>query len=630
MFRTKHAGTTKSGRAVAASAFRTATRRRKPVKVIKTTLAQSQRPQRLIHRRPRHKVIEFFIGYRHCATVLAGELYARRVVRPRRCADVSSRKPGDSALRVPHVIVLTVVFLIAAGAGPPAHARQEQDVNLASRYPASLDASEPPVGRSWSCDAADIWSIRSFAFTCGDGFAVELGPSQVAFGVHQGNVVWAYAQPDVPGRVLRAPFGTGEEVRSIFLRFNPAVLGHVFPPETVVGQGKAAFAVWGRRAATWKINAAWQSGNLPVIPWRKSIVVDLETSVARRLFMTDTEAGTARYEPFFERRPLPPVTSVTETDSLRAFDEVWEAFDREYAMFGIRSGVNWSKLRETCRPRAAAARTTYETAAAIADLLRPLEDLHVGVNCGDESVPVYSRSRPLNANWQAAEALVGPLRDSRRGAAWARTEDRIAYLNVYALSDAELPDLVDKMLETLGDSWGLVLDLRYNGDGDELLARAIAGRFLDRPRVYSLNQYRSGPKHDDLGPMLDRVVEPRGPWRFEAPVVVLIGQCTMSSAESFALMLAQAPQATTLGDRTAGSSANPRRVETGLNITVNLPRWIDRLPDGRPLEPGGIEPQVHVKAAPEAFTPRSDPVLFCALEKLRESPAESRRPGRKP
>ncbi|MCG3131745.1 MAG: hypothetical protein FLDDKLPJ_02550 [Phycisphaerae bacterium] len=629
MFRPKHAAPPKSGRAVTPSAFRTAACGRKPAKVIKTGFAQGQRPQGLIHRGPRHKVIEFFIGYRHRGWSLALGSYARDVVHPAPAAErrraVTPPAPPDPRIALP-----VVALLVAAIAGPAALARQTVGVNLASRYPATLDASEPPIGRPWTCDADDVWSLGSFTLKVAASFAVELGPSQVAFGVHRGNVVWAHIQPDTPGRLVQAPAGAGEEVRAIFLRFNPAVLAELFPAETVRGAGNPELLTWARRAAAWKINAAWQSGNLPVIPWRKSIVVDFETSVARRLFMTDTQAGTVKYEPFFERRPLPPLTPVTETEALRAFDGVWEAFDREYAMFGIRSGVDWAKLRATFRPRAAAARTTYETAAGIADLLRPLEDLHVWVSCGDEGVPVYSRSRPLNANRQAAEALVGPLRDSRRGAAWARTEDGIAYLNVYALSDAEMPGLVDNMLETLGDSWGLVLDLRYNGGGDERLARAIAGRFVDQPRVYSRNQYRSGPKHDDLGPMLDRVVEPRGPWRFEAPVVVLIGQGTMSSAESFALMLAQAPQAMTLGDRTAGSSANPRRVDPGLGITVNLPRWIDRLPDGRPLEPEGIKPQVRVEAAPEAFTPQSDPVLRCALEKLREAPAESRRPGRRP
>ena len=91
----------------------------------------------------------------------------------------------------------------------------------------------------------------------------------------------------------------------------------------------------------------------------------------------------------------------------------------------------------------------------------------------------------------------------------------------------------------------------------------------------------------------------------------------MSSAESFALALAQCPQVTTLGDRTAGSSGNPRCVEPGVGIVVNLPRWIDIDPQGKPIDAVGVLPRVKVEAKPEDFTGDRDPVLAAALENLR-------------
>ncbi len=101
----------------------------------------------------------------------------------------------------------------------------------------------------------------------------------------------------------------------------------------------------------------------------------------------------------------------------------------------------------------------------------------------------------------------------------------------------------------------------------------------------------------------------------------------MSSAESFALALAQCPQVTTLGDRTAGSSGNPRRVEPGVGIVVNLPRWIDMDPQGKPIDAVGVLPRVKVEAKPEDFTGDRDPVLAAALENLRA--VRNRRPKRR-
>ena len=91
----------------------------------------------------------------------------------------------------------------------------------------------------------------------------------------------------------------------------------------------------------------------------------------------------------------------------------------------------------------------------------------------------------------------------------------------------------------------------------------------------------------------------------------------MSSAESFALMLAQCPQVITLGDRTAGSSANPRRIDAGTGIVVNLPRWIDMDPQGKPIDAVGVPPRVKIETRPEDFTGDRDPVLTAALEDVR-------------
>ena len=263
----------------------------------------------------------------------------------------------------------------------------------------------------------------------------------------------------------------------------------------------------------------------------------------------------------------------------------------------------------------------------IADLLAHLEDLHVWVKAGDDWLPGYARDRPLNANWNASHSLANATQKGGDNLMWGRTDDGIGYLNVTGLNDAELPQHFDSALEQLSDTWGLVIDLRFNGGGGENLARDIAARFVDEERIYSLNQYRDGPAHDDLGQRLERRFAPRGPWRYEAPVVALIGQRTLSSAESMALMLAQCPQVTTLGDRTGGSSANPRRLELACGIVVNVPRWLDMDPEGNPIEHVGIAPDVALETDPDAFSDTEDPVLSAAFTRLRKIPKRDRRPG---
>ena len=503
-------------------------------------------------------------------------------------------------------------------------------VDLAKTYPATLDFFEGQPTREWTSTKDDVWALESFRFEYQGKLEIECGPSNVVFGVHDGNVVWAALFATEGGKIATALPGGGKEVASIWMRFNPAHLRELFPPATVVGRGPAELVASGARLCRAKIRGGWQANDLPVIPKKGSFVLDVQTRDGERHdYVVDKGLGTVDRCAACAWNGLAPTVLCSRDLALEAFDAAWTAFDEEYAKFGIRPDVDWKALGEKYRRSAEKATTTFDVAATISALLAELRDLHVYVKLGEEFLPGYERPRPSNASWEATKAIVGGLTDTKHDVVWGRTKDGIGYVNVHRLGDSAAPAAFDDVLEQLADTWALVVDLRFNGGGDELEARALAGRFLDQKRVYSKNQYRAGKAHGELGKMLEREVEPRGPWRYESPVAVLQGQRVMSSAESFALMLAQCPQVTTIGDRTAGASANPRRLELAGGIVVNLPRWIDHDADGKSIEDVGIAPDVVVAAKPEAFTAKSDPVLEKALEILRKTPKKDRMPGRR-
>lgn len=523
--------------------------------------------------------------------------------------------PRRAAIAVFHAVLVGSGFAFA-------------QTDLGRRYPATLEFRENSEGYEWTSTPQDVWRLKEFTYTLGDTFAIRLGPSQVVLGCHEGNVLWAAVFPDAPGQIVSAPSGQGEHATSLWLRFHPARLGELFPEGNVTGQGDASLLASARRLAGHRIRGCWQAGGRPVIPWKKSITFDLETQEGpRRFYSLDTETGGVHYVDAFRERSLPKPRPLDSATALAAFDKAWEAFDAEYAMFAIKPGVDWPRLRETYRPRAAEARSNQELGAIIAEMLAHLEDLHVHVEVDGEAMPGYTRSRPLNANPRAIDGRVGPIIATGHDLDWGRTADGIGYINIHGLSDPALPETFDKALAAMADTKGLIVDLRFNGGGSELLGCQVAGRLLDRRRVYSLSQYRSGPDHADLGPTSPRACGPAGPWHYAGPVVVLQGQKTISSAESFALALAQCPQVTTLGDRTAGSSGNPRRVDAGAGIVASLPRWIDRTPDGTPIDGVGIAPRVKIETRPEDFQGDRDPVLAAALENLRSRPESEAAPA---
>ena len=266
-----------------------------------------------------------------------------------------------------------------------------QPTDFSRRYPATLDYVQEPLGYEWTCTVQDIWRLKEFRFAQGDEFAIKLGPSQVVFGCHGSNVLWAVVIPDQPGKILKAKAGKGEQITSIWMRFHPARVGALFPAATILGPGDAAARSPALRVATHKMTGCWHSGGLPMIPQRNAINIDMETPECRRFYALDTGSGEIHYWDAFRTRTVPPIKSLDNLAALTAFDKVWNAFDSQYAMFAIKPRVDWSKLREAYRPRAAAAKTNQELATILAEMVDHLEDLHVYVKVDGEYVPGYNR-----------------------------------------------------------------------------------------------------------------------------------------------------------------------------------------------------------------------------------------------
>jgi C-terminal processing protease CtpA/Prc len=252
-------------------------------------------------------------------------------------------------------------------------------------------------------------------------------------------------------------------------------------------------------------------------------------------------------------------------------------------------------------------------------MLKHLRDLHVWLSVAGANVPVFNRPRSSNSNPSAHKTILGDLRQDGP-VQWAVTSDKIGFIAIYGWNNSDTPAKCNAALEQMRDTRGLIVDVRLNGGGSEPLAALFAGRFLSKDFVYGFSQYRNGASHTNLTEKYPRTAPSKGPWRYNRPVVLLIGQKCMSSNESFIGMMTGAPEVTTMGDRTCGSSGNPKLFKLPLDITVSVPQWIDYMPDGTPLDERGFQPQIRFEPKPGAFEGVRDDLLAAALERLRQSP----------
>src|SRR5688572_15751939 len=210
-------------------------------------------------------------------------------------------------------------------------AMRAQGIDLAARYPAAIDWTEncPPV--EWTCEASDVWSLSSFSYRLGDKFLLEAGPSTVVIGKGGTSAVFAAVFPAEPGAIVTAPSAAGERIANIWLRFNPARLGELFPASTVIGPGPESMLVKGQRLAAWKMDAAWMQDFLPSIPWMPSLTFDIDTPQGeRRVYSVNSDAQDVTYEPFFKGLTLPSETPVEPAAAVLAYDTACAAIAATY------------------------------------------------------------------------------------------------------------------------------------------------------------------------------------------------------------------------------------------------------------------------------------------------------------
>lgn len=320
-----------------------------------------------------------------------------------------------------------------------------------------------------------------------------------------------------------------------------------------------------------------------------------------------------------EATPHTNSTSVSSADAQAVFDKLWEAFERDYAMFVLRPNVDWQKQRDTYRPRALEAKSAAELADTCAEMLRPLRDMHIWLTLAGTNVPVFERPLKPNSNPSAHSAILGGIHDEGQGVHWAVTDDKIGFISIDSWRTG-VSDPCQTTLEKMRDTRGLVVDVRMNFGGSEDEGMEFASCFLTNEFIYAYCCFRNGPSHTNLTEKIARGVVPRRLWRYDRPVVLLIGQKCISSNESFVGMMTGDPDLTTMGDHTAGSSGNPEILDLPLQMTVSVPRWIDYLPDGTLLDEKGFLPQVPFASVAGALEGNRDDLLSAALARLRQNP----------
>ena len=284
----------------------------------------------------------------------------------------------------PIVSSCAALFGLAVTLALPAHA-----VDLLKRYPTTLTAGvlQPSQARPWEFTPQDVFRVSGFQFKVGDQLRVETGPSDLGIGHCADGAVWAILVPVQGGKLSRKGTVSPEDIAHIWLRFHPAEINDLFPPNTVSSASGTSAVTTMRRIANGKLRASYHAGMDAMIPEPKNMTVDLDTKAGpRRFFVVDARANTAKYINAFEGQPVhlggpPTLVSSTPADGAKNVDpalkEITVTFDQDMS-----EGFSWtgSGPEHPQTPEGATAQWRGKRTCVLPVKLEPGHRYRVGIN----------------------------------------------------------------------------------------------------------------------------------------------------------------------------------------------------------------------------------------------------------
>ncbi len=311
---------------------------------------------------------------------------------------------------------------------------------------------------------------------------------------------------------------------------------------------------------------------------------------------------------------------ITPAQNDEAIKRLRKSLEENYSYRDIRK-VDWDKLFAEQQSRLRNAPSAERFATIAGELLASAEDKHIWLTVGDQHFNSYVKPVTANMNFSLLEKIVPNWQKLSRSVYKGRFEDGIGYIliNSWNRQDSEPLMQAYAALWEFSDAPGLIIDVRNNGGGSEPLAEQFAGCFIDKPVVYAKHAYRDVNEPGGFTKPSERKIEPNKlrP-KYRGKVAVLTGPVVMSSCEAFLLMMKQIPECKLVGEKSQGSSGNPKPIELGNGVTVYLPSWKAMRPDETCFETEGIAPDIEVKTT-QAELQRKDAVIEAALKFLRKN-----------
>ncbi|WP_440053921.1 serine hydrolase [Pseudoalteromonas sp. T1lg65] len=350
---------------------------------------------------------------------------------------------------------------------------------------------------------------------------------------------------------------------------------------------------------------------------------------------TNTEFVTKARKPEQCNSPLTIGDHTTPTD---VFEYFWHAFNDYYAFFELR-GVDWKTQRQVFRPLITDDMSDEALFDVLSEMVAPLQDAHVSIKAGDSEFFTMKPSPILRSAEGEAKSYLRfgydvdtmevveeffedyeetaasyiteqsyksfPEGDDLKTLIWGKTEDNIGIIVINNMAEyandpeaSESAQLAaakarfDAIMQELQDTDGMIIDIRNNLGGDDVISMAIANHFNAKEIIAFQKQAvsKSGKS------IAQQHKLPANANAYTKPVYLLTSQITVSAAEVFAMAMKQLPHVTQVGEETSGAFSDILSFRLPNGWEIGLSNEVYRNAQGEAFEKVGFQPDVVIPA----------------------------------
>lgn len=318
---------------------------------------------------------------------------------------------------------------------------------------------------------------------------------------------------------------------------------------------------------------------------------------------------------------------MAQKNPVSTFSEIWQSYDTLYSGFAYKD-IDWNILYNIYSQKVNEKTSETELFGIVTDMLRHLNDNHVQIakenpeqhfsagllgyiidDIGFDSTLNIFTSMPVSKKYFKN----GLNTFNKFTYGWI--QDSIGYFHFGEFKNLKgTQEAMDKILQHFSNSKAIIIDVRRNMGGEDLIGKTIADYFADEKREYMITLEKNGPQHNDFGTLKVWYVESNKSTNYSKPVILLIDNTSFSAAENFALAMKEIPTVKLVGDNTAGGFADSKWITLpcGWNVCIPYSLFIDK--NGFCWEGIGVPPDYYIKTDPKKPINDKDELMDFAIK----------------